>query len=74
MESLRKLEEVLKRDADQLIIEIQKVEKECAQACEKIIQEKDNKIKSLNMEYEEKLRNIRRRLKTIYLAMYMVKL
>ncbi|XP_005701809.1 PREDICTED: GTPase IMAP family member 7 [Capra hircus] len=59
-ENLRKLEEVLKRDADQLIIEIQKVEKECAQACEKIIQEKDNKIKSLNMEYEEKLRNIQK--------------
>ncbi|XP_068829512.1 GTPase IMAP family member 7-like [Capricornis sumatraensis] len=57
-ENLRKLEEVLKRDADQLIIEIQKVEKECAQACKKIIQDKENKIKSLNMEYEEKLRNI----------------
>ncbi|XP_040116321.1 GTPase IMAP family member 7-like [Oryx dammah] len=59
-ENLRKLEEVLKRDADQLIIEIQKVEKECAQACEKIIQEKENKIKLLNMKYEEKLRNIRK--------------
>ena len=75
LENLRKLEEILEKSyADQLIIEIQKVEKEYAQACEKIMQEKEGKIKSLNMEYEEKLRNIRRRLKTIYLAMYLMKL
>ncbi|CAI9160855.1 unnamed protein product [Rangifer tarandus platyrhynchus] len=61
LESLRKLEEVLnKRYADQLEIEIQKVEKECVQACEKIMQEKEGKIKLLKMEYEEKLRNIRK--------------
>uniref|UniRef100_A0A8C6DHE8 AIG1-type G domain-containing protein n=1 Tax=Moschus moschiferus TaxID=68415 RepID=A0A8C6DHE8_MOSMO len=60
LESLRKLEEVLnKRYADQLEIEIRKVEKEYAQACKKIMQEKDRKIKLLKMEYEEKLRNIR---------------
>ncbi|KAB0344054.1 hypothetical protein FD754_020980 [Muntiacus muntjak] len=61
LESLRKLDEVLnKRYADQLEIEIQKVEKECVQACKKIMQEKEGKIKLLKMEYEEKLRNIRK--------------
>ncbi|KAM9697984.1 GTPase IMAP family member 7-like isoform 1-T4 [Dama dama] len=61
LESLRKLEEVLnKRYADQLEIEIQKVEKECVQACKKIMQEKEGKIKLLKIEYEEKLRNIRK--------------
>ena len=61
LESLRKLEEVLsKRYTDQLEIEIQKVEKECAQACEKIMQEKEGKIELLKMEYEKKLRNIRK--------------
>ena len=61
LENLRKLEEILEKSyADQLIIEIQKVEKEYAQACEKIMQEKEGEIKSLNMEYEEKLRNIQK--------------
>ncbi|ELR46747.1 hypothetical protein E5288_WYG012431 [Bos mutus] len=61
LERLRKLEEVLsKRYIDQLEIEIQKVEKECAQACEKIMQEKEGEIELLKMEYEKKLRNIRK--------------
>ena len=37
-----------------------KVEKECAQACEKIMQEKEGEIELLKMEYEKKLRNIRK--------------
>ncbi|NP_001098504.2 GTPase, IMAP family member 7 [Bos taurus] len=61
LERLRKLEEVLsKRYIDQLEMEIQKVEKECAQACEKIMQEKEGEIELLKMEYEKKLRNIRK--------------
>ena len=61
LESLRKLEEVLnKRYADQLEIEIQKVEKECAQVCKKIMEEKEEKIKLPKMKYEEKLGNIRK--------------
>ncbi|XP_010961123.2 GTPase IMAP family member 7 [Camelus bactrianus] len=59
-ERLRKKEEVLKKIyADQLEKAIQKVEKECVEACNKCIQEKERKIKSLRMEYNEKLKNVR---------------
>ncbi|XP_057588340.1 GTPase IMAP family member 7-like [Hippopotamus amphibius kiboko] len=57
---LRKREEVLKKIyADELEIEILKVEMECEQACKESIQEKERKIQLLNMEYEKKLRNVR---------------
>ncbi|XP_072821461.1 GTPase IMAP family member 7-like [Vicugna pacos] len=60
-ERLRKKEEVLKKIyADQLEKAIQKVEKECVDACSKCIQEKERKIKSLRMEYNEKLKNVRK--------------
>ena len=60
VERLRRREEVLKEIYhDQLKTDIQKVEMECAQACQNRMQEKERKIKLLKMEYEEKLRNAR---------------
>ncbi|XP_057589020.1 GTPase IMAP family member 7-like [Hippopotamus amphibius kiboko] len=60
-ERLRRQEEVLKKIyADKLEIEIQKVEMECEQACKESIQKKERKIQLLKMEYEEKLRNVRK--------------
>ena len=59
-ERLRRREEVLKKIYDdQLKTDIQKVEMESAQACKKMIQEKERLIKLLKMEYEEKLRHSR---------------
>ena len=59
-ERLRRREEVLKKIYDdQLKTDIQKVEMESAQACKKMIQEKERLIKLLKMEYEEKLRHAR---------------
>ena len=60
VERLRRREEVLKEIYhDQLKTDIQKVEMECAQACQNRMQEKERKIKLLKVEYEEKLRNAR---------------
>ncbi|XP_043320024.1 GTPase IMAP family member 8-like isoform X1 [Cervus canadensis] len=59
-ERLRRREEVLKKIYDdQLKMDIQKVEIESAQACKKMMQEKERLIKLLEMEYEEKLRHAR---------------
>ncbi|KAB0375526.1 hypothetical protein FD755_012169 [Muntiacus reevesi] len=59
-ERLRRQEEVLKKIYDdQLKMDIQKVEMESAQACKKMMQEKERLIKLLKMEYEEKLRHAR---------------
>ena len=59
-ERLRRREEVLKKIYDdQLKTDIQKVEMESAQACKKMIQEKERLIKLLKTEYEEKLRHTR---------------
>ncbi|XP_058389069.1 GTPase IMAP family member 7-like [Diceros bicornis minor] len=59
-ERLKRRAEILKKIyADQLEKEIQRVEEECAQACRKTMQEKEEKIKLLKMKYDEKLRSVR---------------